>query len=216
MNFQAFNLDTESAKKADSEGGRISQTGKYVGTILRAEFVQSKGGTHGIEVVFTTEDKLEATSTFWTFKADGTPIFGRDKVNALMACASVKTLTPTETTIEKYSFEAGGKILQPATVAPELEGKPIGLLIQMEEYLNNNGEVKTRANIVSAFNPANNLMAKEILERKTTPEALEKAYARLMKNGDKKLQGQAPAQGGGYGSAAPVAQAADLDDDLPF
>ena len=216
MNFQAFNLDTESAKKADSEGGRISQTGKYVGKIVRAEFVQSKGGTYGIEMLFATEDKLEATSTFWTFKADGTPIFGRDKVNALMACASVKTLTPTETTIEKYNFEAGGKILQPATVAPELEGKPIGLLIQMEEYLNNNGEVKTRANIVSAFNPTNNLMAKEILERKTTPEALEKAYARLMKNGDKKLQGQAPSQGGGYGAAPAATKAVDLDDDLPF
>lgn len=216
MNFQAFNLDTESAKKADSEGGRISQTGKYVGTIVRAEFVQSKGGTHGIEVAFTTEDKLEATSTFWTFKADGTPIFGRDKVNALMACASVKTLTPTETTIEKYSFQAGGKILQPATVAPELENKPIGLLIQMEEYQKSDGTIGNKPVIVSAFNPANNLMAKEILERKTTPEALEKAYARLMKNGDKKLQGQAPAQSGGYGSTAPVAQAADMDDDLPF
>lgn len=213
MNFQAFNLDTESAKKADSEGGRISKTGKYVGTIVRAEFVQSKGGTYGIEVAFTTEDKLEATSTFWTFKADGTPIFGRDKVNALMACASVKTLTPTETTIEKYNFEAGSKILQPATVAPELENKPIGLLIQMEEYLKNDGTIGKKPVIVSAFNPANNLMAKEILERKTTPEALENAYARLMKNGDKKLQGQAPAQGGGYGS---VPNVIDDTDNLPF
>lgn len=214
--FNAFTLDVESAKKADQEGGRISQTGKYVGTIVRAEFVQSKGGTHGIEVAFTTEDKLEATSTFWTFKADGTPIFGRDKVNALMACASVKTLTPTETTIEKYSFKAGGKILQPATVAPELENKPIGLLIQMEEYLNNNGEVKTRANIVSAFNPTNNLMAKEILERKTTPEALEKAYERLMKNGDKKLSGATNVTVNNSYGAAPNGGASELDDGLPW
>lgn len=212
MSFQSFNLDVDSAKKADIEGGRINRTDKYVGIITRAEFVISSKGTQGIEITFETADKQDATCTFWTFKADNTPIFGRDKINAIMACTGTRTLTPTDKQLEKYSYDAGGKVMQLCTVAPELEGKAVGFLIQMEEYLNGNGELKTRPNFVSAFNPANGLMAKEILERKTTPEALEKAYARLMKNGDKKLPVQQQSTAG-YGAPAP---SYDDSDSLPF
>lgn len=214
MNFQAFNLDTESAKKADSEGGRISQTGKYVGKIVRFEFVSNpKKGTQGVDIFFESDSKEEAVLRLWTFSADGTPIFGRDKVNALMTCTQARTLTPTEAQAEKYDFELRQRIVQPVTMAPELTDKRVGLLIQMEEYLKSDGTIGKKPTLVSSFQAETELMAKEILERKTTPEALEKAYARLMKNGDKKLQGQAPAQGGGYGS---VPNVIDDTDNLPF
>lgn len=214
MNFQAFNLDTESAKKADSEGGRISQTGKYVGKIVRFEFVSNpKKGTQGVDIFFESDNKEEATLRVWTFSADGTPIFGRDKVNALMACTQTRTLTPTEAQAEKYDFDLKSKIVQPVVMAPELTNKRVGFLIQMEEYKKDDGTIGKKPTLASSFQAETELMAKEILERKTTPEALEKAYARLMKNGDKKLQGQAPAQGGGYGSAAPVVHE---DDGLPW
>ena len=210
MNYQTFNIDVESAKKADREGGRISQTGKYIGVIDRFEFITARSGTQGVEIFFKDENNLEASMILYTFKSDGTPIFGRDKVNALMACAGVRTLTPTEKSIEKYDFDAGAKIWQPAVVAPELEGKQIGVLIQMEEYLNGNGELKTKPTLVSTFQASTGLMAKEILDRKTQPEQLAKAYDRLMKMGDKKLQGQpAQQQNTSYKND-------DLDSDLPF
>lgn len=220
MNFQAFNLDTESAKKADSEGSRISETGKYVGKIIRFEFIQSKKGTQGVEIFFESDNKEEANMSLWTFSADGTPIFLRDKVNALMACTQTRTLTPTEAQVEKYDFDLKAKIVQPVTVATELADKRVGFLIQMEEYEKNDGTVGKKATLVSSFQADTGLMAKEILDRKTVPEQLEKAYTRLMKNGDKKLQKQAQGSGG-YGSNQSTPSGSggaisDLDDDLPW
>ena len=217
MNFQAFNLDTESAKKADSEGSRISETGKYVGKIIRFEFIQSQKGTQGVEIFFESDNKEEANMSLWTFSADGTPIFGRDKVNALMACTQTRTLTPVEAQVEKYDFDLKAKIVQPVTVATELADKRVGFLIQMEEYEKNDGTVGKKATLVSSFQADTGLMAKEILDRKTVPEQLDKAYTRLMENGDKELQKQAQGSGG-YGNSQPkkTSNNNDLDDDLPF
>ena len=215
MNFQAFNLDTESAKKADSEGSRISQTGKYVGKITRFEFIESKKGTQGVEIFFEDDDKNEANMSLWTFSADGTPIFGRDKVNALMACTQTRTLTPVKAQVEKYDFDLKAKIVQPVTIAQELANKRVGFLIQMEEYEKNDGGIGKKATLVSSFQADTGLMAKEILDRKTVPEQLDRAYARLMKNGDKKLQVQAQS-GGGYGSNQSAPNVIDDSEDLPF
>lgn len=214
--FTAFTLDQDAAKKADQEGGRINRTDKYVGVIKRFEFVVAKTGTKGVEIFFESDNKEEASMTLYTEKADGTPIFGRDKVMALMACVGTRTLTPVDTQAEKYDRDVGAKILQPVTVAPELENKRVGFLIQMEEYLNGNGEVKTKPQLISSFQADTGLMAKEILERKTTPEQLDKAYARLIKNGDKKLQGQPQQQSGGYGNTQNTSNNNVLDEDLPF
>lgn len=216
MNFQAFNLDTESAKKADSEGSRISETGKYVGKIIRFEFISNpKKGTQGVDIFFESDNKEEATMRVWTFSADGTPIFGRDKVNALMACTQTRTLTPVEAQVEKYDFDLKAKIVQPVTIAKELADKRVGFLIQMEEYEKNDGTIGKKATLVSSFQADTGLMAKEILDRKTVPEQLDKAYARLMKNGDKKLQVQAQSSGG-YGSNNVPNVIDDDMDNLPF
>ena len=48
-NCQVFNINAESAKKADG-GGRIETTGKYVGVFKHAEFVTAKSGAQGIEL----------------------------------------------------------------------------------------------------------------------------------------------------------------------
>lgn len=214
MNFQSFNLDVESAKKADKEGGRINRTDKFVGTISKFEFVQASTGTQGFEVELVTDEKEEGRFFVWTTGSDGKSFFGRDKINAMMTCCAVKTLTPTKRSIEKYNFDSKGMEWKEGYTAPEIEGKEVGMLLQLEEY-EKDGELKTRLNLISCFQASTGLMAKEILERKTTPELLEKAYARLMKNGDKKLpQSQAQTQGGGYGQTSSTA--IKDDDDLPF
>lgn len=213
--FNAFTLDVESAKKADQEGGRISQTGKYIGTIKRFEFIVSKGGTQGVEIFFEDDSKQEANLTLWTQKADGAPIFGRDKVMALMTVTGTHTLTPQDTTAEKYDFDVGAKIQQPVTIAPEISNKRVGFLIQMEEYQKNDGTIGKKPTLVSSFRE-DGFMAKEIIEKKTQPEQLSKAYERLMKNGDKKLQGQQQQSSGGYGNTQNTSNNNYLDDDLPF
>ena len=215
MTYQTFTFNVESAKKADSEGGRINKTDKYIGTITRAEFVTSKGGAQGLEFYFATDDKQETNFTIWTQGKDGSALFGVDKVNAILACTRTKQLTPTQATVEKYSFEEKKDTQQQVVIAPELQDKRVGLLLQAEEYYNANNDVKVRMNFVASFDASSQLMAKELIEKKTAAEALPKAYERLMKQGDKKVE---PAysydQAGTYGANPNAPQ--DLDDDLPF
>ena len=61
-NYQVFNINAESAKKADG-GGRIETTGKYVGVFKHAEFVTAKSGAQGIEFHFVANDESTATVT---------------------------------------------------------------------------------------------------------------------------------------------------------
>ncbi|MDR8406855.1 hypothetical protein FPK39_23330, partial [Acinetobacter baumannii] len=82
-------------------------------------------------------DSKEFTNfTIWTVKADGTALSGVHKINAIMACASVKSLTPTDQKLEKYDFDLKQKVQQTCVVAPEMTNKRIGVLLQRENYLN--------------------------------------------------------------------------------
>lgn len=219
--YQPFTLNTESAKQADA-GGRIESTGKYVGTIKSMEFVTSKNGAQGFEVNFETDSKEYTTFTIWTVSKDGQPLSGTHKVNALLTCCAVRSLTPTDQPLEKWDHEIRQKVKKTCVVAPEMTGKRIGLLLQRENYLNGQGQQRHQMNFFASFNAESELMAKEILERKTTPELLPKALSRLLATGEATRKtngvqggGYAQSQSNGYGSQ-PTAKPADLDDDLPF
>lgn len=229
--YQSFNLNTELAKQADA-GGRIESTGKYVGVIKSMEFVTSSKNTQGFEINFESDAKEYTTFTIWTAKADGTQLSGVKEINALMACAAIRTLTPTEKALEKYDYDLGKKVSRLCMVAPEMENKRIGLLLQRENYLNKNNEPRHAMKFFASFNAESELMAKEVLERKTVPELLPKALERLLASGDatrtqnntvpaqngyaQQNTGYAQPQNNGYGAQASQAQPNDLDDDLPF
>ena len=223
MSYQTFNFNAASAKKADG-GGRIDITGKYTGRIVKAEFVTSKKGTQGIEFEFVSNVDTHATFTIWTHQSDGNPLYGVDKVNAILACTQTRNLTPTDKTIEKYDYDVKAKTKQLCTVAPELENKPIGLLLQRENYQNDAGEWKYQINFYSCFDAKSELTAAEICEKQTVAKELEILLNRLISTGDatRKPQNngyqQQQQQNGSYANAGkqqPVNNA-ELDDDLPF
>lgn len=217
MSYATFTFNVDSAKKADNEAGRITETGKYIGTILSAEFVTSQKGSKGIEFSFETDDKQTARFTIWTNSADGNPIFGTDKVNAILACTRTRQLTPTDAILKKYDFDEKKEIEKSCIVAPELAGKKIGLLLQKEEYYNANSDVKSRIQFVASFCAETELMAKEICEKKTVAELLPKAYDRLIKAGDKTVEpAYKQTSSGGYGANPAYSTAVDDSDILPF
>ena len=99
-----------------------------------------------------------------------------------------------------------------AQVFPELCGKDIGLLLETEDYPKKTGGVGTRMVIAGIFQAKTELTASEILDRKTTPEQLEKMVARLRHR---------PVKGDRQSSSAPSAHDSgsgfdDMDDDIPF
>jgi hypothetical protein len=207
-----YALNTQAAKEADQKGGSINETGKYAGTFTRAENVKSKGGTLGVEFSFRSDDGKSADYlTLWTKNAEGKELYGFKTLMAIMTCLKVKNIAPVMRSIEKYSHDAQAKQTVQAEVFPDLMNKPIGLLIQMEEYENKDKTAtKWKPSIYAPFQKDGSFTASEILNKAVKAETMEKMLAALH---DRPLRGKAA-------QAAPVTPAPssfdDFDDDIPF
>ena len=104
----------------------------------------------------------------------------------------------------------------------------IPLLLQRENYHNDNGEARYQINFYAAFEAQTEFMAAEIWEKATKPVALEKVLNRLINTGDAHRkpknnqisnsyqQSAGTYQNPGATSQPPKGHPADLDDDLPF
>lgn len=178
-----YNLNPELAKKADVIGAYIQDTGKYVGTFLRAEkLVSQSKGTDGIGFTFKDDSGRECRFDVWTQKQNGEALSGLAQVNAMMACMTLRTLTESSATVKKW--HDGAEVVMAAPCFTELMGKRIGLLLRAEEYQKMKdgrltGENGWRMGLFAIFQADTELMASEIMTRKTKPEALEKVAIML-------------------------------------
>lgn len=204
-----YDLDTTAAKAADQINQRIDETGKYVGTFIRAEEVTSSRGTKGVEFTFKADDGRTADYlTIWTINDQGKQLHGYKQLMALMTCLKVKKITPKTATIEKYDSASRSKQQVQANVFPELMNKPIGLLLQREEYEKSAGGIGTKMALFAPFEAGTEFTASEILDKAIKPELLAKMVAGLR---DRPLRnGQAVAS-----AAAPDA-GSEFNDDVPF
>ncbi len=115
------------------------------------------------------------------------------------------TLQGGQATLDAYLFRF-----------PELMNKPVGLLLRSEEYEKfangaPTGEFAWRMGLFASFQAGTELMATEILNRKTVPEQLGKAMVFLVDRPLKKVK-SAPAK-----SAPTQSASSNFDDDLiPF
>jgi len=178
-----YTLNTEAAKKADVIGAYISETGKYVGTFVRAEKLVSQAkGTDGIGFTFRDESGRECRFDVWTQKQNGEPLSGLNQVNAMMACLQQRALTVSQQTVKKW--HDGAEAVMPAPCFAELMNKKIGLLLRAEEYEkmkdgHKTGQTGWRMGLFAVFQADTELMASEVLTRKTQPEQLAKVTAML-------------------------------------
>lgn len=213
----SYALNTEAARTASNMGNHISESGKYVGVLTRAEAVTSKENSTGIELSFKARDGREANYiTLWAHAADGRELFGLKLINALLAVLRLRGITATDGLVEK--MDNGQKVKVRATIFPELLNKPIGLVLQREEYTKNNGQTGYKLNLIGPFDAQTELMAGEILDRKTTPEQLTKIVQWLADNMVRQAKpsnrnpGHAPQHAG---NAAPAGDSF-YDDSIPF
>lgn len=208
---RSYNLNVEQAKQADNVGNRITESGKYIGVFTRAESIQSKQMTEGVEFSFAANSGQGADFlTLWTHNKDGKEIFGLKQLNAVMTCMKVKVLTPTQGVVEKW--EGGAKAKVTATIYPELMGKKIGLLLQREEYIKGDGSTGSKFNIYACFEADTELVATEILEKVTAPTKLPKILATLK---DRPMQARL-ATGGAVKPNGGDPHFDDMDSDIPF
>lgn len=204
-----YALDPQAAKAAESTGSRIAEKGKFKGKFTRAQHVVSEKGTFGIDFDFVAEGGQKARFAIYTQREDGTQVYGFKQLSAIMACLALRNLAdPKDTPAKVYDFDQQREIDVVVPQFIELLGKPIGLLFTMEEYRPG----KWRPNLAGAFQASTELVASEILDRKTQPLQLEKMVQALR---DKPLR-----SGGGSieeaNRAAATAGASAIDDDIPF
>ncbi|MCL2076309.1 MAG: hypothetical protein FWH15_07730 [Betaproteobacteria bacterium] len=208
-----YSLDTKAAIKADNKNAFIFQTGKYLGRFTRAEMVTSPKGTKGVDFSFVSDEEEKADYlTLWTHNNKGERLSGYDCLMAIMTCLRVKDIKPENCAIEKYDFEAKQMVRQTVPLYLDLMDKPIGLLLQMEEYIKGSGIPAWKPQIYAPFDK-DEFTASEILGKAVKREKLEKMVLLLK---DRPLKNQAQAapqatpQSSGHGNAD------GFDDDIPF
>lgn len=198
--MRSYTLDTTAAQQAN-QNSYIDQTGKYIGAFIVAKAVTSRSGTEGIEFSFKAQDGRQANYlTLWTFNSQGEALYGFKVLNALMTVMGVKELHP-----KKGSAAKPDGTREEAIAYPDLHNKPVGIVLQKEFYFKDNGEEGYKFNIFAPFQAGTELMAKELLDNKTQPQALasiisslkdKPAPAQQSRGGQTGNAYQAPAQNG--------------------
>ena len=201
-----YTLNTEAARSADNVGGRITEKGKYIGKFTRAQHIVADSGTIGIDFDFVSDDGRKARFSIYTTRADGSTIYGYKQLMAIMTCLELRQLAePKSIPAKVYDYDAGTEVEKVVPQFPELLGKPIGLLLHMEEYGDNG---KWRPAMSGAFQASTELVASEILDRKTQPMKLP-AMVQALRDRPKKSAAPQPA-------ISNIGSPADIDSDIPF
>lgn len=210
-----YKLDTNEARKADNTGSMINEIGKYVGTFTQAEDIKAGTGTRGIALNFKSTSGQKARVSIYTVKSDGEKIMGYQMLMAIMTCLGLRDIKPQAGTVTRWDNEARAEVQQAGSIFPELCNKPVGVLLETEDYSKLNGDVGTRMVLKGVFQANTELTASEILDRKTQPEQLQKMVAGLRHRAIKHTKAapseRAPASAGSTGSGFD-----DMDDDIPF
>jgi hypothetical protein len=203
---RSYTLNADLARQVGMTS-RITQSGRYVGRFTRAELIASRQKTEGVEFTFETETgQIADYLTCWTHNVEGRELYGLKVLNAILTCMRLREIAPR---VAKLEDRNGGT--RDARVFPQLLDKPIGLVLQREEYLKQDGNVGWKFSIVAPFEPSSGMTAAEILGRATEAAQIDRIVESLR---DKPLPRRAddaararPAYPGGL---------ADMDEDIPF
>jgi hypothetical protein len=213
----SLTLNPNEARKADNFSSVIRESGKYVGTITRAEKLLSKNQVEGVGLSFKTDDGASANYLdLYTVKPDGERLRGHNIVQALLCCARLRNVDEGTITFERWNRDEGRMVQASATGYPALMGKRIGLILQKEIQTHQfTGEDVERLNIVTVFEASTGLTASEILDGKTKAERID-VIAKMVatnpvRDTRKRASTKPPAPTASPGNCAP-----DFDDDIPF
>lgn len=216
-----YTLDAQAARHADTAGATIKEIGKYVGEFIQAKDVVTKKGGRGIEFIFKSQGGQKANLAIYTTGANGDRYQGYDALMAIMTCLQLRGIKPAPGKVTRYDFDTKKEVVEDGTVFPDLH-KPIGVLLETEDYEKKDGSIGTRMVLKNVFQPSTELTASEILDKKTHPELLAKMVEGLRHRPLKGARQPAPRQDDGFGgppAGHPASSGFDgLDDgsEIPF
>lgn len=204
------------AATADQVSSAIRESGKYIGTITRAEKLLSTAGSQGLGLSFRsdyggTADYLD----LYTVNGKGEELPSMKAVQAILGCLGLRQANEGKIECEKYDKATRQRKKVVVDGYPDLVGKRIGLLLQKEISTNNKtGEDADRMIVFGVFQHDTELTVSEILARKTHPETLEKMLESLTARPvrDSRKKSSSHTQSAEHKSSG----FEDLDDDIPF
>ena len=233
-----YSLDTNAAMQADVTGGRITESGEYVGKITAAWEETFKSGTKAVKINFETGRGEYANGlTLFTFGKDGSKLHGFNTVNAILMCVDIGGMTSVPGKVELYDRDIGQVVPQDKMVFNELVGKPIGMLLQQAEKKDQDGYLATSKDgsifyeikIFGVFEAGTGRTATEKAKRVARASDKDKRLEYLKKNPIRKEKGaKIKPQSGGiaplpeYQNGAPqfgdpgYANSQGYDDSIPF
>ena len=209
-----YTLDIQAARKADTTGASIKELGKYVGEFTQAKDIVSKNtGARGIEFAFKATNGQKANLSIYTQSASGEKYQGFDALMAIMTCMALRSIKPQIGKATKYDYDTKKDVIEECSIFPDL-CKPIGVLLETEDYAKQDGSTGTRMVLKNVFQASTELTASEILDRKTSAEQLEKMVAGLR---HRPLKGAKPMTTRQHGAAVDDRPFGHADDEeIPF
>lgn len=210
--MRSYELDKKAASESGPSNKRISESGSYTGKFKFAWGETNDKGNESVNLFFLADNGQECGPlALYTHNAKGEPFqYSFGIVNAIMACLRVRSMKPVAGPVTLYDFDAKEDVTKTKQTFPELVSKPIGLLIQMEEYTGRNG-LKHKPQIIGAYEASTRLTAKEILSQQTDPRGLDGMEKWLAANPVRKQKEQRPT-----GTPPISGDASFADDDIPF
>lgn len=204
-----MHFDRNDQNAATLDGGTvISQTGTYTGTIRQAAVGAGSNGAQYLDFIFKSDDGRSCNVRLYVTKNDGTESFGRKIFDALLVVIGAQSADVVEGKVYTRDKNApGGVRVDQGYRVPTVEGKPVGMLLQRENYLYN-GRESYRLNLLTAFDPKTRRVAKEILAGATEAKLLDQRAAATHDRASQSSQASAPSSvpaGGGF-----------TNDDVPF
>ena len=207
-----YQLNADQARAADQRSSVITETGKYIGTFPRAEKITAQSGTEGIDFSFKSNDGRTCRFALYTRKKDGSVIkIGMSFVMAMLTCLQVRQIDAKPAKVLKWDMDQGKDVEDTVPCFVDLMNKPVGLLLEAEEYEKNNGGTGKRMVLAGVFQANTELTSSEILDRKTAPAQLEKMVATLRDRPLNKGRSSAPVRSSGADESQGFA-----DQDIPF
>lgn len=218
---RSYALDTQAAKEANTGGKRITETGKYPGTIAAAFYEQNQNGTEIVNIMFISDSGQECGPLpLYTHNGRGEVIAGYKTLNALMTCAKVKKLSWQNQPLDLYDYDEQKVVSKQKECCVELAGKKIGLVLQQEEYRKGNGDIGERMVLAAPFEHGTERMAAEILGGQNQAAALGSYIAYIARNPVRKLRDGGQTANQSYTQTSQSQQGAhgpaNFDDDIPF
>lgn len=205
----------EAARKSDTGGGGIKEMGKYVGAFTQAVDLDTKKGGKGIAFSFVSNSGQKANIAIYTKGADGSLYQGYEALMAIMTCMGLCNIRPKAGTYTKYDYDTKADVTTQGNVFPDL-CKPIGVLLETEDYEKQDGSIGSRMVLKNVFQAATELTASEILDRKTKPEQLEKMVAGLRHRPLRGAKSHVPQAQRETAPRQASSGFEDMDDDIPF